>query len=121
MPVKTENLFIVPSHIRLDKIEQQLAPELFRETFLKKAIDNLDECRQNDKYPRQFLVEIAKQEPLDDAGILGVIAREVRQRQESIESFKQGNRPDLVVKEEAEMAVLQVYLPQEIAPEGFYR
>jgi chromosome partitioning protein len=43
LPVKTtENLFIVPSHIRLDKIEQQLAPELFRETFLKKAIDNLD-------------------------------------------------------------------------------
>jgi len=42
LPTKTENLFIVPSHIRLDKIEQQLAPELFRETFLKKAIDSLD-------------------------------------------------------------------------------
>jgi chromosome partitioning protein len=39
---KAENLFIVPSHIRLDKIEQQLAPELFRETFLKRAIDSLD-------------------------------------------------------------------------------
>jgi len=42
LPTKTENLFIVPSHIRLDKIEQQLVPELFRETFLKKAIDSLD-------------------------------------------------------------------------------
>jgi len=42
LPAKAENLFIVPSHIRLDKIEQQLAPELFRETFLKKAIDELD-------------------------------------------------------------------------------
>jgi chromosome partitioning protein len=42
LPANTENLFIVPSHIRLDKIEQQLAPELFRETFLKKAIVNLD-------------------------------------------------------------------------------
>lgn len=42
LPSKTENLFIVPSHIRLDKIEQQLAPELFRETFLKRAIDSLD-------------------------------------------------------------------------------
>jgi uncharacterized protein YqeY len=62
-------------------------------------------------------VEIAKQEPLDDAGILGVIAKEVRQRQESIESFKQGNRPDLVAKEEAEMAVLQVYLPQQMTRE----
>lgn len=42
LPAKAENLFIVPSHIRLDKIEQQLAPELFRETFLKKAVDGLD-------------------------------------------------------------------------------
>jgi len=42
LPVKTEDLFIVPSHIRPDKIEQQLAPELFGETFFKKAIDNLD-------------------------------------------------------------------------------
>lgn len=42
LPSKAENLFIVPSHIRLDKIEQQLAPELFRETFLKRAIDSLD-------------------------------------------------------------------------------
>jgi chromosome partitioning protein len=42
LELPTKNLFIVPSHIRLDKIEQQLAPELFRETFLKKAIANLD-------------------------------------------------------------------------------
>ena len=42
LAAKAENLFIVPSHIRLDKIEQQLAPELFRETFLKKAVDSID-------------------------------------------------------------------------------
>jgi len=41
LPTSTPNLFIVPSHIRLDKIEQQLAPELFRETFLQKAIKDL--------------------------------------------------------------------------------
>lgn len=34
----TPNLYVVPSHIRLDKAEQQLTPELFRETFLHKAI-----------------------------------------------------------------------------------
>jgi chromosome partitioning protein len=38
----TENLFITPSHIRLDKVEQQLTPELFRETFLHKAIQGLN-------------------------------------------------------------------------------
>ena len=36
------NLFVAPSHIRLDKAEQQLTPELYRETFLHKAIQNLD-------------------------------------------------------------------------------
>jgi uncharacterized protein len=58
--------------------------------------------------------EIAKQTTLDDAGILGVIAREVKQRQESIEAFKPGNRPDLIAKEEAEMAILQAYMPQQM-------
>ena len=58
--------------------------------------------------------EIARQAVLDDAGILGVIAKEVKQRQESIEAFKKGNRQDLVAQEEAEMAVLQAYLPQQM-------
>ena len=40
---KIENLFLAPSHILLDKVEYQLTPELFKETFLHKAIKNLDE------------------------------------------------------------------------------
>jgi len=55
--------------------------------------------------------EIARRAALDDSDILGVIAKEARQRQESIEAFKQGNRPDLVAREEAELAILQEYLP----------
>jgi len=58
--------------------------------------------------------EIAKQAALTDADILGVIAKEVRQRDESIEAFKKGNRPDLVAQEEAEKAVLQEYLPKQM-------
>ena len=61
--------------------------------------------------------EIAKRTTLDDADLLGIIAKEVRQRQESIESFKQGNRQDLVAKEEVEMAILQGYLPQQMTRE----
>ena len=61
--------------------------------------------------------EIAKRATLDNADILGIIAKEVRQHQESIDSFQQGNRPDLVAKEEAEMAVLQGYLPQQMTHE----
>jgi uncharacterized protein YqeY len=58
--------------------------------------------------------EIAKQSALTDADVLGVVAKEVKRRQESIDAFKKGNRPDLVSKEEAEMAVLQGYLPEQM-------
>ena len=59
--------------------------------------------------------EIAKQSDLDNSDILGIIAKEVKQHQESITSFKEGNRPDLVEKEEAEMAILQDYLPEQMS------
>ena len=59
--------------------------------------------------------EITKQTTLEDTDILGVIAKEARQRHESIEAFKQGNRPDLVAQEEGELGVLQEYLPQQIS------
>ena len=58
--------------------------------------------------------EIARQAPSTDGDILGVIAREVKQRQESIEAFKLGNRQDLVDQEAAEMAVLQSYQPEQM-------
>ena len=58
--------------------------------------------------------EIARQAALEDSDILGIIAKEARQHQESIEAFKQGNRNDLVAQEEAELAILQGYLPQQM-------
>jgi len=61
--------------------------------------------------------EIARQVALGDADILGIIAKEVRQRRESIEAFKQGNRQDLVAQEEAELAILNQYLPQQMTRE----
>jgi len=61
------------------------------------------------------IAAIAKQSSLSDGDILGVVAKEARQREESIEAFKQGNRPDLVAKEEAELAIIQEYLPKQIS------
>ncbi len=58
--------------------------------------------------------EIAQQKPADDNKVLDVIAKEVKRRRESIEAFKQGNRSDLVVQEEAELAVLMSYLPKQM-------
>ena len=62
-------------------------------------------------------VEIARQTALEDADILGIIAKEVRQRKESIEAFKQGDRQELAAQEEAEMAILNEYLPQQMSRE----
>lgn len=61
--------------------------------------------------------EIARQSSLTDGDVLGVIAKEARQREESIQAFKQGNRQDLVAQEEAELAVLQEYLPEQMTRE----
>jgi hypothetical protein len=61
--------------------------------------------------------EMARQAPLTDPDVLGVIAKEIKQRRESIEAFKNGNRPDLVAKEEAELAILLEYQPRQMSRE----
>ncbi|MGD0116087.1 MAG: GatB/YqeY domain-containing protein [Dehalococcoidia bacterium] len=61
--------------------------------------------------------EIEKGEALDDSDVLGVIAKQVKQRRESAEEFRRGNRQDLVDKEEAEAVVLQAYLPPAMSRE----
>ena len=58
--------------------------------------------------------EIAKQAGLEDGDILGLISKEVKRHNESIEAFKQGDRQDLVTKEEAELVVLEEYMPQQM-------
>lgn len=49
---------------------------------------------------------------LDDAEATQVIRKQVKQRQDSIESFESGGRPELAAKEKEELAVLNAYLPQ---------
>ena len=61
--------------------------------------------------------EIAQQKAADDNKVLDVITREVKRRRESIEAFKQGNRSDLVAQEEAELAILLSYLPEQMSRE----
>jgi len=61
--------------------------------------------------------EIAKGAPLDDAGVIDVIVREVKQHRESITEFAKGNRQDLVAREEAELATLWEYLPKQMSRE----
>ena len=61
--------------------------------------------------------EIAKRTELSDGDILGLISKEVKQHEDSIQAFKEGNRPDLMEKEQAELAILQEYLPKQLSRE----
>ncbi len=58
--------------------------------------------------------EIAAQKELDDAGVLDVLSRQVKQRRDSIEAFAQGGRQDMADKEQAEISVILEYLPQQL-------
>jgi uncharacterized protein YqeY len=54
---------------------------------------------------------------LTDEEVLSVIRKAVKQRQESVEQYMKGNRPELAAKEAAEMAMLKEYLPPELSDE----
>lgn len=58
--------------------------------------------------------EIDLKHPLTDEETTVVLSSSVKKRRESIEEFKKGKRPDLVSKEEAELAIVQTYLPAEL-------
>lgn len=62
--------------------------------------------------------EVDERITLDDAAIVGIIDKLVKQRKDSITQFTAGNRPDLVAKESAELAVLEGYLPQRLSAEA---
>jgi hypothetical protein len=59
--------------------------------------------------------QIAKGAPVDDGDVVAVMNKQARQHRESIDAFRKGNRPDLTAKEEAELAVLTEYLPQQMS------
>lgn len=61
--------------------------------------------------------EIDQKRELDDQGIIEVISTLVKQRRESIRLYQEGNRPDLVEKEEAELATLIGFLPAQLSAE----
>lgn len=55
---------------------------------------------------------------LSDDEIIAVLRKELKQRQDSIAAFQQGNRPDLAASEQAEMAVIETYLPASLDSEA---
>ena len=90
---------------------------------LKVAMREKDETRK--RAIRSVLAGIKKGETelgadgqrvtMDDDAILRVVAKQAKERQESIDAFRSGGRDDLVAREEADLAVLQDYLPRQMS------
>jgi uncharacterized protein len=61
-----------------------------------------------------YLVEKRDHRELGDDDIAAILTREVKTRRESVEAFRKGGREDLAAKEEAEIAILAEYLPEQL-------
>jgi uncharacterized protein YqeY len=58
--------------------------------------------------------EIDAKAPIDDDAVLAVLTRMVKQRRDSIAQYTSGGRPDLAANEQAEIAIIEAYLPQQM-------
>lgn len=61
--------------------------------------------------------EVDERVTLDDAAVIAIVDKLIKQRKDSVVAFEQGGRPDLVAKESAEIAVLEAYVPQRLSAE----
>jgi uncharacterized protein YqeY len=59
--------------------------------------------------------EVDERIELDDAAVIGLVDKLIKQRKDSVAAFEQGGRADLVAKESAEIKVLEAYLPQRLS------
>ena len=86
---------------------------------MKDAMRAKDELKTNLLRMVKSAVKYKEVEPgasaLDDAGVIGVMMTMVKQRKDSAEQYKAGNRADLAEKEEKEIALIQGYLPQQLS------
>ena len=63
------------------------------------------------------LNEVEKGTPLDEAGVIAILQKEVKSRSESMQDAQKANRPDLAENAQAEAAYLESFLPKQLSPE----
>jgi uncharacterized protein YqeY len=85
-----------------------------------------DAMRTNDEVRKRTLrmalaaikqVEVDKRAALDDMAVIALIQKEIKNRREALDEAKKANRPDLAEANEAEIKVLEVFLPQAMPAE----
>ena len=98
-------------------IQQQIDSDL-KDAMRAKAADKLNVLRLVKSALKNAAIEKGgAAAELDDAEATQVIRKQVKQRQDSIEQFEKGGRPELADKEKAELAMLSAYLPQSMSAE----
>ena len=63
------------------------------------------------------IAQVKREEGLSDEEITAVIARQIKQRKDSIEQFIKGERTDLAEKEQKELSILQTFMPEQMSDE----
>ena len=113
-PARGTFSFPISSIIRRMSIKDQLNESM------KDAMKSGDEVRK--RTVRMALaavkqIEVDKRTELDDAAVMSLLQKEIKNRRESLEEAKKANRPDLIQANEAEIDVLQTFLPQAMPAE----
>jgi uncharacterized protein YqeY len=92
------------SNATKDAMKSGDKPKLSTLRLMSAAIKNADiEARGGGK------------DPLDDAALLGLFQKMIKQRQESVELYDKGNRPELAANERGEIEVIQGFLPKQMS------
>lgn len=87
-----------------------------KQAMLAKEAEKLSTLRMLKSALKYYQIE-KKLETLSDADLISVVQKQIKQRQDAIESFKTGNREDLAKKEESELHFLKTYLPAALTQE----
>lgn len=86
-----------------------------KEAMLAKATDRRDVIRGLQSAVKQ--VEIDTRKELSEDDVLAVIQKEAKRRREAIEESTKANRPDLAEKEQAELTIIETFLPRQLTLE----
>ena len=96
-------------------LKDQLTQDM-KEAMKAKQPERLGTIRQLRGAIKNKEIELRKE--LDDDGVIAVVSTLVKQRRESAQMYAENGRPELAAKEEAELAVLQEYLPAQLGEEA---
>ena len=94
-------------------LEEQIMNDFKQSMKNKEAVrtSTLSLLRSQLKY---VLIE-KKSDKLNDSDVIAVIKKQAKQRQDAIEQYEKGGRPELAEKEKQELAILKSYLPEEMS------